>query len=258
MRRITWLAASVLSAAIGWTGAAGAAVMPFSDNFDADTVGATTIPNFTTGGTAIYSIVQQSGADNALQGASNTNSGSEAISFSNAAGNPVTLTSDARLTGLVNGGTGAAANFGFGLFGGTADFSTGSQYRVLLGTIGTVGTLSIVRNGTNVTGTISGSALTIAAGTDYTLSVTATPSANNTLAFHATASDGTRTTVFDYIDSAPLTGTFFGYRTATAAAGTSETVQYDNFSATLTPEPASLALIGLGGLALLRRRRRCA
>ena len=40
------------------------------------------------------------------------------------------------------------------------------------------------------------------------------------------------------------------------STGTSETVQYDNFSATLAPEPASLALIAFAAVLPLRRRRR--
>jgi hypothetical protein len=110
-----------------------------------------------------------------------------------------------------------------------------------------------------VTGTTSGQAVTIATGTDYTLSVTATPQSDGSLAFHATATDGTKTTVFDYTDPTPLTaGTFFGYRTATNGAGTTETVQYDNFSVTGTPvpEPASLGLAAVVGAGALMRRRR--
>jgi len=259
MRRSTWLRAIVLCGAVGWAGLASAAVMPFSDNFDADTVGATTIPNFTSGGAAIYSIVEQTPGDNALQAVSSVSSGSQGISFSNASGNPITLSTDARLVNLVSGGTGAAANFGFGLFGTSANFSAGTEYRLLLGTIGNTGTFFIVRNGTNATtGVVSGTPVTIANGTDYTLTTTVTPttvSGNPALAFHATATDGTHTTVYDYTDTSPLTGTFFGYRTATATTGTSETVQYDNFSATLAPEPASLALIALAAVLPMRRRR---
>jgi hypothetical protein len=260
MRRMTWLGAALVTGAMGWTGAASAAVMPFSDNFDADTVGATTIPNFTSGGAAIYSIVEQSPGDNALQAVSSVSSGSQGISLTNASGNPITLSTDARLVNLVNGGAGAAANFGFGLFGNSANFSAGTEYRLLLNTIGNAGTLFIVRNGTNATtGVVSGSPVTVANGTDYSLTATVTPTTvagNAALAFHATATDGTHTSVYDYTDASPLTGTFFGYRTATAATGTSETVQYDNFSATLAPEPGSLALIAFAGVLLPARRRR--
>jgi hypothetical protein len=260
MRRSKWFGAIVLCGAVGCAGLAGAAVMPFSDNFNADTVGATTIPNFTGGGAAIYSIVEQTPGDNALQAVSSVSSGSEGISFSNASGNPITLSTDARLVNIA-GGTGASANFGFGLFGDTANFSAGTQYRLLLGTIGNTGTLFLVRNGTNITtgAVVSGTPVTIANGTDYTLTATVTPttvSGNPALAFHATATDGTNTTVYDYTDTSPLTGTFFGYRTATATTGTTETLQYDNFSATLAPEPASLALIALAAVLPMRRRRR--
>jgi hypothetical protein len=260
MRRSTWLRAIVFSGAVACAGLASAAVMPFSDNFDADTVGATTVPNFTSGGAAIYSIVQQSPGDNALQAVSSVSSGSEGISLANASGNPITLSTDARLVNLVSGGAGAAANLGFGLYGSSANFSAGTEYRLLLGTIGNTGTFFIVRNGTNATtGVVSGTPVTIANGTDYTLTATVTPTTvggNAALAFHATATDGTHTTVYDYTDTSPLTGTFFGYRTATATTGTTETVQYDNFSATLAPEPASLALLAFAAAAVLPARRR--
>jgi hypothetical protein len=241
-------------AVVAWANLAGAATIPFTDNFDADTIGATTIPGWTAGGSSIYSIVEQTPGDNALQGASAINSGSQGISFTNAVGNAITLSTDARLTNLVSGGAGASANFGFGLFGDTANFSSGTQYRLLLGTIGNAGTLFVVKNGVNQTSVITGQALTIATGTDYTITATVTPVAS-TLVFHATATDGTKTTILDFTDATPLTGTFFGYRTATAATGTTETVQYDNFSIALAPEPASLSLVGVAGLVLVRRRR---
>jgi hypothetical protein len=233
-----------------------AALAPFNANFDSDTVGSTTPTGFTAGGAAIYSIVQQSPGDNALQAVSSVSSGSEGVSLTNIAGNILTLSTDATLTSLTAGSTGPAANFGFGMFGSSSNFSAGTEYRVLLTTIGTSGVLSFVRNGTNQTTTPTGTPVSVAPGTNYNINVTATP-VGSTLVFHATATDGTNTTVTDYIDSSPLTGTWFGYRTATAGSGTSETVQYDNFSATTTvPEPGTIGLLSAGaGLLLMRRRR---
>jgi hypothetical protein len=247
------------AAAVGFAVAtsAGAATIPFTDNFDADPLGTSPPTGFTAGGATTYSVVQQSGADNAAQAASSANSGSIGVSLTNVTDNALTLSTDARLTALTSG-TSPAANFGFGLFGQSANFSANTEYRVLFTTIGTNGTIGIVRNGTNVTGTTSGQAVPIAVGTDYTLTVTATPQANGSLAFHATGTDGTKTTIFDYTDPTPLTGTFFGYRTATNGAGTTETVQYDNFSVTGTPvpEPAGLGLAALAGATALTRCRR--
>jgi hypothetical protein len=252
-----WLYPAAAAAGLFVALPAHAALAPFTSNFDSDTVGSTSPTGFTAGGTAIYSIVQQSPGDNALQASSAVNSGSEAVSLTNIASNILTLSTDATLTTLTAGSTNPAANFGFGLFGDSANFSTGSQYRLLLTTVGgTPGTLSFVRSGTNQTSTISGTPLSVAAGTNYNISVTATPVGSN-LVFHATATDGTNTTFADYTDTSPLAGTWFGYRTATAASGTSETVQYDNFSATTTvPEPASIGTLGAAaGLLLMRRRR---
>jgi hypothetical protein len=220
------------------TTSARAALVPFTDNFNGDTVGSTTPTGFTAGGAAIYSIVQQSPGDNALQGApTGAASGSEGISFTNIAGMILSLSTDARLTALT-AGTSPSANFGFGLFGQSANFSSSTEYRLLLTTA------------------VSGTPVSVAVGTNYTINVTATP-VGNIMAFHATASDGTNTTVADYIDPSALTGTFFGYRTATAGTGTVETVEYDNFTATATtPEPGSIGLLGgVAGMLLMRRRR---
>lgn len=240
---------------LGWAAAAPAATIPFSSNFDSDTVGATSATGFTGGGSSIYTIVQQAVGDNALQAASSVNSGSQGVSLTNAAGNPVSLTSDVRLVSLVNGGTGAAANFGFGMYGDTANFSSGSQYRILVNTLGTgAGKPFLVRNGTNVTTSDTGTAVAIANGSDYTLTATATP-VGGTLVLSASVTDGTNTYTINYTDSSPLTGTFFGYRTATAGTGTSETVQYDNFAATFVPEPGTLGVVALASLFLTRRFR---
>ena len=43
---------------------------------------------------------------------------------------------------------------------------------------------------------------------------------------------------------------------ATNGPGTPTTMYYDNVSVSVIPEPSSLALLGLGGLAIARRRRR--
>jgi hypothetical protein len=247
--------AAVILAALA--GSAGAATIPFVTNYDGDAVGTTPPSGFTAGGTTAYTIVQQAVGDNAAQAASAANSGSIGVSLTNTAGNALTISTDAKLTALTNGGTGAAANFGFGLFGQSANFSAGTEYRLLLTTIGTSGVLSIVRNGTNITSGVSGQAVSVAVGTDYTITVTATPQGNGSLSFHATATDGTKTTIFDYNDPTPLTGTFFGYRTATALAGTTQTVQYDNFSVTGTPvpEPGAVGVVAIAGAMMGRRRR---
>src|SRR5690606_31635510 len=74
-----------------------------------------------------------------------------------------------------------------------------------------------------------------------------------TLSF--TISDGTATTTpVTLIDTDPLGGDYFGYRIRQVNGDDySIGVNLDNFS--IVPEPASLSLLGLGGLAMLRRRR---
>jgi hypothetical protein len=239
-------------------GGAHAATIPFTDTFDSDPVGSAPPAGFTVGGGAIYSIVEQTSGDNALLGSvSGANSGSMAVSLTNAVGNPITLSTDAKLVSLASG-TSPSANFGLGLFGSSANFSdttTASQYRLLLTTVsGTVGGLSLVKTGTTLSGTNGGSLLSVAPNTDYTIAVTVTP-VGGSLVFHATASDGTNTRTLDVTDATPLSGTFFGYRTATAGTGTNEAVQYDNFSVTLAPEPGALGVVAAGMMMLGRRRR---
>ena len=51
------------------------------------------------------------------------------------------------------------------------------------------------------------------------------------------------------------TGSFFGFRNRTVNTATTD-ISYDNFEVVAVPEPASLGLIGLAGLPLLRRRGR--
>ena len=68
-------------------------------------------------------------------------------------------------------------------------------------------------------------------------------------------SDGTTTNSVIATDTTPQTGTGFGYRNRLTGNDNGEfTVDYDNFSISV-PEPSSLALLGLGTLLLLPRRR---
>jgi hypothetical protein len=87
----------------------------------------------------------------------------------------------------------------------------------------------------DVQGTYSGSSLTL------TCTATQTNNAANTISY-------------TYTDSAPQTGSYFGYFTSFSNGGNTMTVNYDNLS--VTPEPATMSLLVLGGLAALRRRMR--
>ena len=95
----------------------------------------------------------------------------------------------------------------------------------------------------------------------YTMSVSASyatpgdPDSDLTLAASLTDNIGTVLTA-DLMDTTPLAGTGFGlYLYAKSFNGHSTiTADFDNIA--ITPEPATLGLLAIGGAALLRRKRR--
>ena len=65
------------------------------------------------------------------------------------------------------------------------------------------------------------------------------------------SASGTVTNAAIYAD----TTLFAGFHVSFAGSGNTHGSEFDNFNLAIVPEPTSLALVGLGGLCLLRRRR---
>jgi len=99
----------------------------------------------------------------------------------------------------------------------------------------------------------------VAAGSAMHVTLTETGGANQL--FNLTVSDGTGTLATS--GNVALAGTGSSAYTgaggialrASSSATNGLSMTFDNLAATATPEPAALAMLGLGGLALLRRRR---
>jgi hypothetical protein len=90
----------------------------------------------------------------------------------------------------------------------------------------------------------------------FTLTVTATLLPTGAL-FDFSITDGVTLEMSQVTDTATTTslGTVFGIVADTFSGSTNSAVTVDNFSVVVVPEPASLALIAVGGLAAMRRRR---
>lgn len=203
-------------------------------------------------------------------GATSTNS-SASVSINGVAGNNFAVSTQFSVASL----TGPTANnnnfLGMAILSNTGDFS-GNYYLFDFSYIGTgtssEGSIRALRIGTGaLTGTAgfydgnaTDATLAIDLQTIYTLRITGTYNAQGHLTlttglFNA-AGDTQLGTSGTLVDTSPLTGTNFGYRNRTGGGtGTTNNVDFDNFSVEAVPEPSALALAGLSALGLLRRRR---
>lgn len=237
---------------------------PFTENFNSYSPGDTLPPNFSEGSTA--------GDNNASITIVNTAPGNNGYQF--AVGSSTSRFSTVQTQGVVGGNFSTSIQFTLSSFSGTgtenagfvflstADVNTAYRLTYNVGSSGTFpGRINLSRfvSGTGSNGTLSGNGgnyfiegFTPSLTSLYTLTVNGTYNAGQ-LSLETIFSDGTTTKSFTVTDSSPLTGEYFGARAATSGTGTGVTVIYDNFS--IIPEPSNAALLGIGGLALLRRRR---
>jgi hypothetical protein len=211
-----------------------AGTAPLSETFDDNLA-----DGFTQAGTSgVYSLQAQSPSGYAYRATLASGTGhttaSSGLVIDNVAGTAFSVTTQLVITSLTAPGSGSI-NAGLGLFSSTADFSTGSQYRLLYQlSSGNAGQLLLLRNGT----TIAQSTALMPPRLNITYTLRAYVSyASGTATIRGQLSDDANTIAVTATDNAPLPGLYFGYRTALNPSGgaTSVTINYDNFAVAPTP-----------------------
>lgn len=272
---------SVVSAAVS---------TPYIQNFTGYTAGATnnsqgtSISDFIENNTAAYAVYSRVGGDastNYLRGNIQSITSSTAVVSTNiAGGNDFTVTTRARAAALTLGasaGGGPATSMAFSLLAATnlstpgADPAqgqtsniTGGYYSLSLNYL--TQTIALTKSGAAIgtaTGTTNSTWFSTSA-TFLTFTLAGVYSDSGTIDLIGTITDGTDTYTITATDStAILSGNAFGYRSekngnGNTANGTQSqfTTQSDFFSLTVVPEPSGIALLSLGALPLLARRRR--
>jgi hypothetical protein len=226
-----------------------AAVFPYFNDFS------TSVADFTEASDAQWTLNTTTGV---YKNSSTTIDSTTAatLQLTNLGGAPATATSFREQTTFkINTITGPNTTIGFSALGADnnpAD-GTGIYYLADVQQNGTLRLFEVNPNTSLASGTFAGGALQT--GVNYTLTLDGTYS-GTTLNLALTLTNGADTTTVNFADTTALTGQFFGLRDRPAATGASLDVDFDNFSVTATPEPASAGVIALGGLALAARRHR--
>jgi hypothetical protein len=241
-------------------GVAQAAVFPYTNDFSS-----AGLPN--TAPAASWSLSGGTFNNVSGPGATTTNTASEQIT--GVAGNDFVVTTHFTLNSVTVASNNTLTTVGFGIFGSASNFSNFYliDWAVAGTTTGTQG-LRILRQGggtitsstpaTSDGGNYSGNHIPL--GTEFLLKVTGTYS-GSTLSMTFGVWDSTGTTQIGgtatATDNAPLTGTFFGFRDRDPGNSSTYNISFNDFKVVAVPEPASLGVIGMAGLPLLRRRRGC-
>ncbi len=247
-----------LAAAVGFASHVPAATMPFSNDFSSTgftNQSTSTGSNFTVGGGNLTWSTTET----------NLKTGTASELFDNMAGSHFTTSVQFEVTSSTP--TGSAA-VGFGVFASTSNFGSAAGQHYLLADFAfgsSPGTLRFVKQGSSgtLTGAVNGSALpTTVANTTFTLVLNAAHTTGNiynmTLSLFdaaGTTQIGTSATATYTTINEPAGGFYHGLRIRRDNSSANTTVKFDNFSVVI-PEPASLALLGIGGLLMLGRSRR--
>ena len=260
-----------------------AAIIPLDEDFD-DDAGAPpttqgddwtqTLDNGT--GSAAWSIVDTGGGDNVYRASlsdsddnfDNTIAGSS-IAVTNLAGTQFTITSSFSFNDLVNSTGQDRLRLNVVLFSSDAALS-GNRMEVTFFAVDEFtptneGTIRIADvDGSNEFSSLSSGTLSAATGADYTWTITgsyAVPGDQTSdLTINAQLTDGTTTisTSFTDDDGTILAGDYIGFKNLLNHTDdeASFSAEIDHETLNIVPEPATLALLGLGGAVMLGGRRR--
>lgn len=237
-----------LAVVAGVTVAAEAAVLaPYSNDFS------TTASDLTPNGVGAWSLNTTTGRYGFSTSA--VGSGSAVTQVTNLGGAAATANDFTMSTEFTIGTSdGTTSTVGFAALGETSTPATapgaGGYYLADVEKDGTLRLIVVTSGGNTSLGTLEfGSAL--ANGTEYTLTLAGAYGVGTSIDLDLTLSNGVNSVTLSRTHATALTGNYFGFRNRSNAANLA--VSFDHL--TIVPEPATLALGGLGLLLCAARRR---